>query len=297
MVTIGLGTPASCKRHQQRQPLARDHVVVGVSVGALIQRVAEADALVVAVHIVDPRNGVRGGERVERVVREVGPAVVLTGDVDGLEVGVGGCGAVESDSEDRDIEAFEALEDAAVGSVRVADQHKRHRQRRARRGEVALLDRRDSRALRVAEDDDRLARGLCVDRLIEVGHALPDRLVEGHGSRHRHELLGRADRGGRARPGAAESGQHDVVVVGVGGVAVDELRAVLRSAQRMPGAAHDQCGRGEGDQRRHGLHARQHDRGRDRQHDDTGGIEDTAHSSPQRQLLQLDVPARRASRM
>ena len=181
-------------------------------------------------------------------------------------------------------------QDAAVGSIRVADQHERHRQRRTRRGEVALLDRCDSRALRVAEDDDRLAGGLCVDRLIEVGHSLPDRLVEGHGSRHRHELLGCADRSGRARPGAAESGQHDVVVVGVGGVAVDELRAVLRSAQRMPGAAHDQCGRGEGDQRRHGLHARQHDRGRDRQHDDTGGIEETAHSKPPEAVIAVGRP-------
>ena len=156
------------------------------------------------------------------------------------------------------------------------------RQRRAGGGEVALLDRRDSRALRVAEDDERFARGLARDRLVEVGHTLPDRLVEGHGARHRHELLGCADGGGRARlrPGAAESGQHDVVVVGVGGVAVDEFGAVLRRAQRMPGAAHDQRGRGEGDQRRHGLHAHQHDRGRDRQEDDTGGIEESAHSEP-----------------
>ena len=107
-------------------------------------------------HVDDAQNRVRVGDDVERVQREVGEAVVLPDDLDGVELGVGRRGAVEGQVEDRDVEAGEPGGKTAVGQVGVTDAA-RSRCRgvgplRVLLGQLLLLDVRDDRALRVAVD-------------------------------------------------------------------------------------------------------------------------------------------------
>lgn len=107
--------------------------------------------------VVDARGRVGDGEGVERIVREIRSAIVLPCDIDGFDVRGGRCGTVERDAEDRDVCAFEALQDSAVGPVGVGDQNERDWQIRILGGEVALFDGGDPGALRISVDDDGLA--------------------------------------------------------------------------------------------------------------------------------------------
>ena len=133
-------------------------------------------------HVDGAQKRVRGGDEVERVQREVGDAVVLADDLDRVELGVGRRGAVEGHVEDRDVEAGEPGGKAAVGQVGVTDQHEVDvgglGPLRVLLGQLALLDVRDDRALRVAEDHQSLV-GVCGYRILQVGDPAPHRLVEG----------------------------------------------------------------------------------------------------------------------
>ena len=97
---------------------------------------------------------VRGGDEVERVQREIGEAVKLPVDADRAELGVGPFGAVEGHVENRDVEAREPGGKATIGQIEITAEHEVNVRglgpHRVLLGQLALLDVRDDRALRVA---------------------------------------------------------------------------------------------------------------------------------------------------
>ena len=74
-------------------------------------------------HVEEAQQRVQVGDEVERIQREIGDDVVLPGDDDRVERGVGRLGTVERQIEDRDVEAGEPGKNAAVGQIAVTAQH------------------------------------------------------------------------------------------------------------------------------------------------------------------------------
>ena len=173
----------------------------------------------------DAEQGVQVGQPVDGILREISEEVVLVGNVDSGNAGIGRLGAIEVEPRcARDDQTGEPLENPSVGPVQRAQQQKS----RIRRGlpglhELDFLIDRDHRALRITLDEVRLVRCLLTHRGLKVGQPVRNR---GTGER-----FGRGD-------------QHRGVVAAGGGVDVVGDDAVLPelAGRRHPRATHHQRG-------------------------------------------------------
>ena len=254
-------------------------------------------------------DGVDQGERIERIGGEVGHEVVLAGDVHRRHRSgdrrVGGCRTVEGHPKHGLVAAGEALQDAAVGPVRVGDEHEAHRGVRRVGDEGGLLIGGDGGALREPQDGvvgvgERLACGRRIRRfghdagrpaqaVVEVGHPGRHGLVEvqiakaGEGK----QLLGGVD-GHRRAVGviaAAQPGRRDVERVHGADVEADELGGLLRDTEFVEGGTHVERRRGE---HRSGLGAGQRGRSGHRGERDRGVT--PLHGTPFRLLQRTRAP-------
>ena len=118
---------------------------------------------------------------VERIQREVGRPVVLPADLNGVELGIGRRGAVESEIEDRNVEPREPRTKAAVGKIRVTLSTKSMSgavgSRGVLLGELALLRVDDGRALGDSVDH-QVVVAVLGHRHLEIGDPGPDRLTD-----------------------------------------------------------------------------------------------------------------------
>ena len=256
-------------------------------------------------------DGIDQGERIERIGGEVGDEVVLAGDVHRRhrcrDRRVGGRRTVEGHPEHGEIAAGEALQDAAVGPVRVGDEHEAHRGVRRVGDEGGLLIGGDGGALREAQDGvvvvgEWLACGRRIRRfghdagrpaqaVVEVGHPGSHRLVEVQIAQagDREQLLGGVDRHRRAAgvTAAAQPGRRDIERVHGADVEADELGGLLRDAEFVEGGAHVERRRGE---HRCGLGAGECGRGGHRGECDPSATRAHGTLFPLRQPVRAPIP-------
>ncbi len=160
----------------------------------------------------EAQKGVQVGHRVDRKLRVISDRVVLVGDVDGGDTGIGRLGAIESavpSPQARGVHPVEPLVDTTVGPVWVAEHQECDVRVLSGLHKLDLLVDRDLRALRITLD--------------EVGLAGIGCLLEGHRGLQVRQTGG--NRGGGERFGRGD--QHRGVVGAGSGVDVVGDNGVL----------------------------------------------------------------------
>ena len=153
----------------------------------------------------EAKPGVHVGHRVDRKLRVIGDRVVLIGDVDGGDTGIGWLGAIERavpSPQPRGVHPIEPLVDTTVGPVWVAEHQECDVRVLSCLHELDLLVDGDLRALRITLNEVGLAR---IDCLLQGHRGLQVRQTGRN--RGGGERFGRGDqhRGARVRAGLCVS--------------------------------------------------------------------------------------------
>jgi hypothetical protein len=128
------------------------------------------------VRVDQSKQGVQVGHRIDRKLRVISDRVVLVGDVDSGDTGIGRLGAIElavPSPQPRGDHPGEALVDTAVGPIRIAEHQESEVRVLSCLHKLDLLVDRDLRALRITLNEVGRVRGLLTHRRLQVGK--PDR--------------------------------------------------------------------------------------------------------------------------
>ncbi|CKS48963.1 Uncharacterised protein [Mycobacterium tuberculosis] len=231
----------TAQRLQQRQILVGKQNIGGVGVRRRHRQddtrsdLLGREPVIQAVRIVNTQQRVDVRQDVERVLREVGKAVVLGRVNGGRVVGVRGR-TVERQAERLQVQTRKPGEDAPVWVVGVAQQYERELIRTRRDAgrqacQMAHFQGGDRRALRETQHHNVIAgRDLLHDRGVKIAGAFGDRLVVGQAG----------DAGPRLKlRGRVQAGKRIAQVVGCD-VAVVDLLHVVEGRSRGSGGAQNQ---------------------------------------------------------